>query len=56
MLKQTKLKRAPTVDGCEIHFAPRGETIGETRTFVVFSGGEGIVRNQGFFGGAKWSP
>ena len=41
------------VDGCEIRFAPRHESMVETMICWHLRGG-GIVRNQGFLGGAKW--
>ena len=36
----------PTVDDCDIHFAPRNETMVETTTFLGIY--RGIITNQGF--------
>ena len=41
------------VDGCEIHFAPRKETMG---TIALVGICRGVIRNQGFLGGAEIRP
>ena len=43
-----------TVDGCEIRSPHHLETMVETVTFVGIY--RGIIRNQGFFGGAGIRP
>ena len=45
---------AVSVDGCEILFSHHGMKQGETRTFVGIY--RGIIRTQGFLGGAGFRP